>query len=107
MSTRRAKLLSGENPCKERQNKSKGVKAKDLIGCLAALAERLAMQIVYRLILRHVSGYEGYLEHWHHDTFLARWGNCLYGAELIVFALDVRGQVAELRGSGVSFTRAA
>lgn len=60
-----------------------------------------------RLILRHGSGYEGYLEHWHYDTFLARWGNRLYDAERIVFALDAHGQVAELRRLGVSFTRAA
>ena len=50
-------------------------------------------------------GFTGPLEHWHYDTFLARWDDRRSSPDAIAFSLDATGQVAELRASGATFGR--
>lgn len=57
--------------------------------------------------LRAVWGksYAGPLEHWHYDTFMARWEDRRAGSAPLTFVLDARGRVAELRVRGAAFGR--
>jgi CubicO group peptidase (beta-lactamase class C family) len=61
-----------------------------------------------RLVLRYAPDYIADLEHWHHDTFRARWRRRGFGSAMMTFGLDHRGRAAsfELAGFG-SFRRAA
>ena len=47
------------------------------------------------------------LEHWHHDTFQARWDRAWQGRELVVFQLGAEGEPARLLASGQAWERAA
>lgn len=47
----------------------------------------------------------GRLEHWHYDTFAARWEGLRERSELLTFVLDARGGVPELRVGRDSFGR--
>ena len=49
-----------------------------------------------RLVLRYSDDYTADLEHWHHDTFAARWRRTGFGRSFATFALDARGRVATL-----------
>jgi CubicO group peptidase (beta-lactamase class C family) len=51
------------------------------------------------------SGFTGPLEHWHYDTFLARWTDRRNAPSPITFVLDASGAVAELRLGGETFGR--
>jgi CubicO group peptidase (beta-lactamase class C family) len=59
------------------------------------------------LVLRYAPDYIADLEHWHHDTFRARWRRQGFGTAFVTFALDHRGRVAtaDLAGFG-EFRRA-
>ena len=47
------------------------------------------------------------LEHWHYDTFRARWDRAWQGHELVVFQLDAGGEPSRLLASGEAWLRAA
>lgn len=49
--------------------------------------------------------YAGPLEHWHYDTFMARWEDRRSGSAPLTFVLDARGRVSELRVRGATFGR--
>ena len=59
-----------------------------------------------RLVLKYAPDYTADLEHWHHDTFRARWRRAGFGSSLITFTLNHQGRAAsfELEGFG-SFRR--
>jgi CubicO group peptidase (beta-lactamase class C family) len=57
------------------------------------------------LRLRYGSGFDGTLEHWHYDTFKARWTSAWLEPALVTFALDARGVPATLEFNGLRFTR--
>ena len=48
------------------------------------------------LVLRYSDDYTADLEHWHHDTFAARWRRTGFGRSFANFALDSRGRVATM-----------
>ncbi len=48
------------------------------------------------LVAQLGSAFVGDLEHWHYDTFRARWRDRLLGEALLRFILDERGRVKEL-----------
>lgn len=50
-------------------------------------------------------GFAGPLEHWHYDTFVARWDDRRNGSAALTFVLDETGNVAELRVGGATFGR--
>lgn len=47
----------------------------------------------------------GPLEHWHYDTFLARWEDRRSSPDAVSFTLDAMGRVTELRANGATFGR--
>jgi hypothetical protein len=53
--------------------------------------------------------FQGELEHWHFDTFRARWETRSLGTSLVTFNLNAQAKVDELEmdlaGSSVSFKR--
>jgi hypothetical protein len=53
------------------------------------------------------SGYVGRLEHWHYDTFLARWDDRRLDPSPVTFVLDRTAGVAEVRMGGMTFGRVA
>ena len=61
-----------------------------------------------RLVLRYAPDYIADMEHWHHDTFRARWRRIGYGTAMLTFTLDHQARPAsfELAGFG-TFRRAA
>jgi CubicO group peptidase (beta-lactamase class C family) len=61
-----------------------------------------------QLVLRYAPDYIADLEHWHHDTFRARWRRRGFGSAFMTFTLDHRGRTAsvELAGFG-TFRKAA
>jgi len=50
-------------------------------------------------------GFAGRLEHWHYDTFLARWDDRRMSPSPITFSLDARGRATMLRVGGAAFGR--
>ena len=46
------------------------------------------------LVLRYSPDYVADLEHWHHDTFRARWRRPGFGSAFVTFTLDPRARVA-------------
>lgn len=60
-----------------------------------------------RLHASYGSGFVGPLEHWHYDTFRARWDARWRGTALVTFALDSAGRVASVTLPQGTFTRAA
>ena len=55
---------------------------------------------------RYGSAYVGRLEHWHFDTFQAKWEAAWRGTSLVSFGLDEDGQPATIEMMGLSFRRA-
>jgi CubicO group peptidase (beta-lactamase class C family) len=51
-------------------------------------------------------GFAGPLEHWHYDTFKARWEARWRGTMLVTFQLDASGKVAAARTDAGTFSRA-
>jgi hypothetical protein len=49
------------------------------------------------LTVRYGTTFNGKLEHWHYDTFQAKWSNILIGKGLVNFTLDAQGKVAEMK----------
>jgi CubicO group peptidase (beta-lactamase class C family) len=45
------------------------------------------------------------LEHWHYDTFRARWANAWQGTSMVTFVLGARGTPDRLEMEGTSFRR--
>jgi hypothetical protein len=46
------------------------------------------------------------LEHWHYDTFRARWANAWQGTSMATFILGARGTPDRLEISGATLRRA-
>jgi CubicO group peptidase (beta-lactamase class C family) len=59
-----------------------------------------------RLRLTYGGAYSGLLDHWHFDTFRARWDAAWRGTALVSFGLDTRGRPAHLETMGARFTKA-
>jgi len=57
------------------------------------------------LRLRYGPGFVGSLEHWHYNTFRAKWTAEWHGAALVTFALDDAGQPGSVELMGGRFTR--
>jgi CubicO group peptidase (beta-lactamase class C family) len=57
------------------------------------------------LKLHYGPGLEGELEHWHYDTFRARWEAKWRGTALMTFHLDAQGRPSTLKTGGMVFTR--
>lgn len=49
-----------------------------------------------KLVLRYSDDYTADLEHWHHDTFSAKWRRAGSGRSFVTFSLDSRARVAGL-----------
>ena len=49
-----------------------------------------------KLVLRYSDDYTADLEHWHHDTFSAKWRRAGSGRSFVTFSLDSRARVASL-----------
>jgi CubicO group peptidase (beta-lactamase class C family) len=60
-----------------------------------------------KLVLRYGKGFVGVLEHWHYDTFRARWEAEWRGRSLVSFTLDSKGHPERLKFAGMSFKREA
>src|SRR5688500_6251535 len=60
-----------------------------------------------RLRARYGGAYVGALEHWHYDTFRAKWDATWRGATLATFVLDATGEPSRLQLMGASFARRA
>ncbi len=59
------------------------------------------------LMVRYNTTFNGKLEHWHYDTFQAKWSNILVGKGLVNFTLDAQGKVVEMKIAGLAdFKRA-
>lgn len=54
---------------------------------------------------RYGGAFVGPLEHWHYDTFRAKWEAAWRGTALLTFVLDARGQVSRLETMGARFVR--
>ena len=54
-----------------------------------------------RLVARKGSNFTGDLEHWHHDTFLARWRDPVLGRTFFSFRLGVEGRVEAVDVEGL------
>lgn len=67
-----------------------GTYGNDVFGEVAVAVEN------GRLVLRYSDDYTADLDHWHHDTFAARWRRTGFGRSFATFALDARGRVASL-----------
>ena len=57
------------------------------------------------LRLRWGKGFTGPLEHWHYDTFLARWDDVRSSPDPVTFTLDTAGRVTGVRMGSMSFGR--
>jgi CubicO group peptidase (beta-lactamase class C family) len=60
-----------------------------------------------QLVLRYAPDYIADLEHWHHDTFRARWRRRGFGSALATFALDHRGRAVSVEVAGFGNWRKA
>ena len=52
------------------------------------------------LVLRYSPAYVADVEHWHHDTFRARWRRAGYGTTFLTFTLDPRGRITGMEAEG-------
>jgi CubicO group peptidase (beta-lactamase class C family) len=59
-----------------------------------------------RLKAQYGTAFAGPLEHWHFDTFQAKWDAAWRGKSLVAFGLDEDGTPATLEAMGMTFTRA-
>jgi uncharacterized protein DUF3471 len=57
-----------------------------------------------QLVLRR-GAQSGVLEHWHYDTFRARWANAWQGTSMATFIVGVRGTPDRLEIAGATFRR--
>jgi CubicO group peptidase (beta-lactamase class C family) len=57
------------------------------------------------LRLRHGPGFVGPLEHWHYNTFRAKWTADWHAPTLVTFVLDDTGRPARVELTGGQFTR--
>ncbi len=60
-----------------------------------------------QLRAQYGTAYLGALEHWHYDTFRAKWDAAWRGTALMTFGLDEQGQPTRLEALGARFTRAS
>jgi hypothetical protein len=58
-----------------------------------------------RLRARYGTAFNGALEHWHYDTFRAKWDAAWRGTALLTFAIDADGRPSGLKALGATFTR--
>jgi CubicO group peptidase (beta-lactamase class C family) len=58
-----------------------------------------------KLRARYGTAYVGALEHWHYDTFRAKWDAAWRGNAFVTFVLDANGQPAVLESMGARFAR--
>ena len=58
-----------------------------------------------RLLARYGTAYAGALEHWHYDTFRAKWEAGWRGTALMTFGLDENGRPGRLEALGARFSR--
>ena len=58
-----------------------------------------------RLKARFGTAYLGTLEHWHYDTFRAKWDAAWRGTDLLTFAIDAEGRPAALDVLGMKLAR--
>ena len=49
-----------------------------------------------RLVVRYGQAFAGDLEHWHHDTFRARWRDRQLGRAFVTFSIDASGKPKEM-----------
>ena len=59
----------------------------------------------HALRLEYGSAYAGVLEHWHYNTFRAKWTAAWRTPQMVTFALDEDGKPATLELMGARFTR--
>jgi CubicO group peptidase (beta-lactamase class C family) len=71
-----------------------GVYADSMYGEAAVKAEGSGLRLAYG------AGFEGALEHWHHDTFRAVWSNRALGKAFVTFALGADGKVKSVDVDG-------
>ncbi len=61
-----------------------------------------------RLTLHYSPAFTGEMEHWHYDTFRARWPNPVMGEAFVTFTLNAQGKVGEMKVQNLAdFKRAA
>ena len=70
-----------------------GTYVSDVLGEARVSVENGRLRIA---VARH-PGLAAPLEHWHHDTFQARWQDRMMDASLVTFTLDAAGSPADLR----------
>lgn len=58
-----------------------------------------------RLVLRYSPDYVADLEHWHFDTFRARWRTAGFGSAFVTFGIDARGRARSLELEGFTIFR--
>ncbi len=54
-----------------------------------------------KLVARYGKAFTGDLEHWHYDTFQAKWRDRMLGKGMISFTLNAQGQIAEVKIDGL------
>ena len=54
-----------------------------------------------KLRMSYGIAFDGELEHWHYDTFRARWNNSALGRTFVTFALDADGKVKSVDFEGI------
>jgi CubicO group peptidase (beta-lactamase class C family) len=59
-----------------------------------------------RLEAQYGSAFAGPLQHWHFDTFQAKWNAAWRGTSLVAFGLDEDGKPGTVEAMGMKFTRA-
>jgi len=60
-----------------------------------------------KLVAHYGQAFTGDLEHWHYDTFQAKWRDPMLGKGMVSFTLNSQGQVAEVKIDGLGeFKRA-
>jgi hypothetical protein len=78
-----------------------GTYASDLYGEARVVAEG------GKLVLRYSDDYTADLEHWHHDTFVARWRRTGFGRSFVTFALDARARPSTMEVEELGVLRRA
>jgi hypothetical protein len=72
-----------------------GVYTDSMYGDATVKYENGALRFLYG------KSFDGILEHWHFDTFRARWNSVALGRQFVTFALDADGKVRRLDLEGV------
>lgn len=76
-----------------------GVYADSLNGTAQVTSDRGMLRIAWG------KGFTAPLEHWHYDTFIARWDDRRSGSATVTFVLDASGAPAAVRVDGAEFGR--